>query len=83
MNALILVLLVSTSHAYDREDYPHWIDLDNDGQNTREKVLIRDSHIPVTFWQDGKVEAGLWVCPYTGRVTRRPKDLDVVSVYAT
>jgi hypothetical protein len=82
MIALTLTLLISPSYAYDRADYPHWLDLDNDGQDTREEVLIRDSLVPVTFRQDGKVEAGLWVCPYTGRVTRKPKDLDVDHLIA-
>jgi len=59
---ILLALLFLSVHAYDREDYPHWIDLDNDGQNTREKILIRDSLVDVTFRADGKVDSGLWVC---------------------
>jgi len=63
--------------AYDRDDYPHWKDLDGDGQDTREEILIRDSAIPVTFREDNRVASGLWICPYTGRVLRNPSDLDI------
>ena len=79
---IILVLHSSNVYAYDRDDYPHWIDADGDGQDTREEVLIRDSFIPVTFREDGKVESGLWVCPYTGKVTKDPSDFDVDHLVA-
>jgi hypothetical protein len=46
------------------------VDLDGDGQGTRQEILIRDSQVPVNFRDGGKVDAGLWVCPYTGRVAR-------------
>jgi len=72
----------TTALAYDRADYPHWVDLDGDGQDTRQEILIRDSLNDVAFRADGKVESGLWVCPYTGRVTRNPSDLDVDHLVA-
>lgn len=79
---ILLALLFFFAHAYDREDYPHWVDLDNDGQDTREEILIRDSLIDVTFRADGKVDSGLWVCPYTGRLSKVPGDLDVDHLVA-
>ncbi len=82
ITGLILILWISTSYGYNRADYPHWLDVDNDGQNTREEVLIRDSLVPVTFRQDGKVKKGLWVCPYTGRVTENPTDFDADHLIA-
>jgi hypothetical protein len=77
-----VVSSLNLANAYDRDDYPHWIDVDGDGQNTREEVLIRDSQIPVTFDSAGKVDAGLWVCPYTGRIIRNPSKLDVDHLVA-
>jgi hypothetical protein len=58
------------------------VDLNGDGQDTRQEILIRDSQVPVTFRGDGKVDAGLWVCPYTGRVARSPSELDVDHLVA-
>ena len=79
---ILSFLIVLPVHSYDRRDYPHWIDADDDGQDTRQEVLIRDSLIPVKYREDGKVESGLWVCPYTGRATKNPTDLDVDHLVA-
>ena len=53
---------------YDRELFPHWLDLDGDGCNAREQVLKRDS---VTLPQVDPVKcyvvAGDWVSPYDGK----------------
>lgn len=63
---------------YNREElFGGWIDADQDGENTREEVLIRDSLIPVGFDSNGKVNFGLWLCPYTGTFTTVPKDFDI------
>ena len=61
---------LSSGHAYDRTDSPHWVDLDGDGQGTRQEIPVRDSQVPVNFRDDGKVDTGLWECPYTGRAAR-------------
>ncbi len=80
--AILTLVLSGLAQAYNRSDYPHWKDLDGDGQNAREEVLIRDSLIPVSFKESGKVKSGLWVCPYTGRVLHNPSDLDVDHLVA-
>lgn len=46
------------------------MDLDGDGQGTRQEILVRDSQVPVNFRDGGKVDTGLRACPYTGRVAR-------------
>lgn len=79
---IIFVLLSSSILAYNRSDYPHWIDADNDGQDTRQEILIRDSKIDVTYKPNGDVESGLWVCPYTGRTITNSSDLDVDHLVA-
>ncbi len=81
--AVALLFLISTAGvAYDRSEYRHWVDLDDDGQNTREEILIRDSVTPVNYAPSGKVASGLWVCPYTGRITFSPRDLDIDHLVA-
>jgi hypothetical protein len=63
---------------YNRaEQFGGWIDIDSDGQNTRNEVLIRDSLIPVTFDSNGNVNFGLWKCRYTGTITTYPRDFDI------
>ena len=53
---LVLVILLllfentmASCPAYDRRDYPHWIDPDQDCQNTRHEVLVEESTVPVQF----------------------------------
>jgi hypothetical protein len=70
---------IEITHDYDRSDWPHWIDEDDDCQDTRQEVLIAESTIPVRFAdaRHCKVASGRWVCPYTGRVFTDPHELDV------
>ena len=66
------------STAYTRSDWKHWIDADNDCQDTRQEVLIEESVIPVTLDEKGcKVISGRWICPFTGRVFTNPTYLEI------
>jgi hypothetical protein len=52
---------------YSRSLFPHWKDLDGDGCDTREEVLIRDSITPAQVDPFGcQVRAGDWYSPYDG-----------------
>lgn len=64
---------------YQREDYPHWSDADNDCQNTRQEVLIATSQIPVKFTNAKKctVKTGQWYDPYTGKTWTASSDVDI------
>jgi hypothetical protein len=65
--------------AYDRADWPHWVDADGDCQDTRQEVLVAESEIAVEF-RDARrctVARGRWRCPYTGQVITDPHELDV------
>ena len=62
---------------YDRRDYKHWKDEDGDGQDARQEALIAESYVDVSFNEKGLVNAGLWMGPYTGYVTRDPGTLDI------
>ena len=64
--------------AYDRDkDYKHWEDHDGDGQDARQEALIAESYVKVSFDDKGRVNAGIWMGPYTGYVTRDPGMLDI------
>lgn len=62
---------------YNRDLFPHWLDRDGDGWDTREEVLKRDSIAFVVISEERKIELGTWVCPYTGIVIRNPSGLDI------
>ena len=57
--------------------FGRWSDDDDDGEDTRQEVLIAESLVPVVRDSGGKVVEELWVGPYAGFVTRSPKDLDI------
>lgn len=70
----------SNDPPYDRGLYKLWIDADKDGENTRQEVLIEESLVPVTMKKRRKMRqviGGLWVGPYTGRVTTNPWELEI------
>ena len=65
---------------YDRNGYGDWIDENDDGADTRQEVLDQESWYLVDWIEIGskwKVEEGLWFCPYTGRTTYDPSDVDI------
>ena len=67
---------------YDRELFPHWKDLDGDGCDARENVLIRDSIVKTTLGSGCKVLVGKWVSPYDGATWTDPADIDIDHVVA-
>jgi hypothetical protein len=64
---------------YDRSDWPHWLDDDQDCQNTRHEILIQTSTKPVEFKTENEcnVLAGEWYDPYSGETFTISKDLDL------
>jgi hypothetical protein len=70
------------STRYNRKDWSHWVDEDNDCQNTRAEMLIESSQVPVKFKRNRgcSVSHGLWVGPYTGMTFTQASDLDIDHV---
>ena len=64
---------------YDRQDWKHWTDADEDCQNARNEVLIAESRAAVDFRTDRKcrVAAGEWLVPYSNTIVTDPSKLDV------
>jgi hypothetical protein len=64
---------------YNRDDWPHWLDSDNDCQNTRHELLIQTSLKPVEFRTLNQciVLSGEWYDPYSGDTFNTSKDLDL------
>jgi hypothetical protein len=67
---------------YDRELFPHWKDLDGDGCDARQNVLIRDSVVKATVGSGCKVIIGKWISPYDGATWTDPADIDIDHVVA-
>ena len=76
------VLATDCSGAYSRNCYPHWIDADGDGENTRQEILALDSLIPVTRNEEGNIVAGLWLSHYDGVIHYSPRTLDLDHIIA-
>jgi len=64
---------------YDRDDWPHWLDIDKDCQDTRHELLIQTSLKPVEFKTVDKclVLSGEWYDPYSGDTFTISNDLDL------
>lgn len=82
---LLFVLLIQLSfvalHAqdcirYERKLYPHWIDADGDGLNTRKEVLNRFN------LDHSGPKQGRWFDPYTNRTFTQPESLQIDHVVA-
>ena len=57
------------SRDYQRTDFAHWIDEDQDCMNTRHEILALLSTVEVHLSEDGcRVVRGRWVDPYSGKV---------------
>ena len=64
------------SETYDRSDWKHWTDADNDRIKTRDEVLSSESLATVAI-DGGKVRSGLWAGPYTGLVSDNTRDFQI------
>ena len=64
---------------YDRGEWSHWTDEDDDCQDARQEALIAESQTPATYTNDDKcrVASGSWTGPYTGEVFTDPGSLDI------
>lgn len=64
---------------YNRDDWPHWLDSDNDCQNTRHEMLIQASTKAVTFKSEKQCNVlfGEWYDPYSNETFTTSKDLDL------
>ena len=91
---LIVIITLSFGHlvyaqensqtipSYNRNEWRHWIDSDNDCQNLRQELLISQSRTEVTYTNSRKctVSTGNWIGPYTGKIFNKSSDIDVDHV---
>lgn len=70
---------VSYSRVYNREEWNHWIDQDNDCQNLRHELLIEQSLTSVTFTNSKQctVKTGLWYDKFSGKKYTKASQLQI------
>ena len=66
---------------YDRHDWKHWTDSDDDCQDARQEVLVAESRNTVSYRTDRRcrVETGQWLAPYSNVVVTDPGKLDLTT----
>lgn len=64
---------------YNRKDWRHWVDADQDCQDARAEVLIRESRSAVSFATDKgcRVASGEWLGPWSGGLFTDASDVDI------
>lgn len=68
--------------AYNRADWPHWLDPDGNGFNTRAEILIRDAALDEKIIASNThgITAGKWHCPYSNQLFFDAVELDIDHV---
>ncbi|WP_243074869.1 cell wall-binding repeat-containing protein [Microbacterium sp. SS28] len=79
---LLKVADETTSPAYDRDRFEHWIDVDGDGCNTRYEVLIEESTTSLSVGAGCYLTNGTWVSPYDGATATSPSGIEIDHVVA-
>jgi hypothetical protein len=68
----------SYSQIYNRKDYSHWSDDDDDCMNTRHEILALSSLTPPKLSPNGcYVSSGFWIDPYSGKEIKRASEIDI------
>lgn len=76
---LVGELAVSTPNptGYDRSLFPHWVDADSDGCDTRAEILIAESEVPVAYGSACSVTTGEWASWYDGDTWTNASKVDI------
>jgi len=62
---------------YDRDLFPHWVDADGDGCDTRDEVLIAEAVDPVTVGDGCSLSGGRWFSYYDHVSWTDPGRIDI------
>ena len=78
-NSYDVLVTASEIDRYDRRNWDHWNDADDDCQDARQEVLIAESEVAVTYEDDRncRVETGQWTGAFTGTVVTSLGILDI------
>ncbi len=73
----MLVVAPEARTGYERTLFPHWIDTDKNGCDTRDEVLIAEAIVKPTVGAGCRLGGGRWLSPYDGLETTDPATLDI------
>jgi hypothetical protein len=84
LDQLLALLPVADEHraGYLRALFPHWIDADGNGCNTRQEVLIDEAIAAPAVGIGCSLSGGTWRSLYDGQVITDPSALDIDHVVA-
>jgi uncharacterized protein DUF1524 len=72
-----LVVAPEVRTGYDRDLFPHWIDADRNGCNTRQDVLIAEAFIAPQADSSCRLSGGQWYSYYDDAYWSLTSDLDI------
>ncbi|MEE2039334.1 HNH endonuclease family protein [Nocardiopsis sp. CT-R113] len=72
-----LPVAAESREGYDRSLFPHWIDEDGDGCNTRMEVLIAEATVAPEADERCRLTGGEWLSYYDDRVHTEARGLDI------
>ena len=84
LRTMVANLTVATEvrTGYNRSLFPHWIDADGDGCDTRREVLIAEAVIAPSIGLECRLTGGSWVSAYDGLTLTDLGSIDIDHVVA-
>lgn len=84
LGELLALLRVTPENrtGYQRDLFPHWIDADGDGCNTRKEVLIQEALVAPTIGASCSLTGGTWKSLYDGLVLTDAANLQIDHLVA-
>ena len=76
-SALSQTIAEESQSTYSRSYFGNWADIDQDCQNTRHEVLLRDARTYVLSENGCRIVRGLWIDFYTGEWLTSPEEIDI------
>lgn len=71
--AMLKVKAEQTKYTYSRDYFKHWSDLDSDGCDTRDEVLVQESVTQISC----DLAGGAWISKYDGVKSSNPSSFDI------
>lgn len=74
---LVTIAEESNEFTYDRNEFKHWVDTDQDGCDTRKEVLKAESTVKAKIGKGCEILSGKWLSQYDNKVFTKASQLDI------